>query len=178
MASSGWYGDTGKESPAWTTRTPAWMGCVSMSPERNLTLVRRALMEVWNGGNLELADRLFDPSYINHGGIIPDLVTGPESMKFAVVLQHTAFPRLEVRERGVAAEGNVVKLKWVARRFPASGGNADRAPIFVARGTTLIRCAGNQIAESWTTWDCPAHRDGTGVDSSLRLSVWPYRLAG
>ena len=149
-----------------------------MSTETNLALVRRAVDEIWNGLDLDLADDLVDPFYINHGGIIPDLVTGPESMKFAVVLQHTAFPHLEVREQAAVAEGNIVELKWIASHFRGACGNVDAVPVFVARGTTLIRCAGNQIAESWTTWDCPAHRDGTGVDSSLRLSVWPYRLAG
>ena len=146
-----------------------------MSTERNLALVRRALGEVWNGRDLELADRLFDPSYVNHGGIIPDLVTGPESMKFAVVLQHTAFPRLEVRERGVVAEGNVVELKWVARRVPVPHGNADPAAVFLARGTTLIRCADGQIAESWTAWDCPEQGD---VDSAQWPLSVPDRLAG
>ena len=149
-----------------------------MSTEKNLTLVRRAVTEIWNRLDLDLADRLFDPSYINHGGIIPDVMTGPESMKFAVVLQHTAFPRLEVRERAMAAQGNVVELKWAARRFSESHGNAVRAPVFVARGTTLIRCADNQIAESWTTWDCPVHGDGTAPSTKSGLSASPYRLAG
>lgn len=149
-----------------------------MSTETNLALVRRAVAEIWNGLDLDLADRLLDPSYTNHGGIIPDLVAGPESMKFAVVLQHAAFPRLEVRERGVAAEGNVVELRWAARRFPASRDDPNPAPVFVARGTTLIRCADDHIAESWTTWDCRACGDTAGSEPSSRLSARPYRLAG
>ena len=161
-----------------TLRAPAWMGRVSMSTEKNVALGRRAVSEVWNGLDLDLADRLFDRSYINHGGIIPDLVTGPEGMKFAVVLQHTAFPRLEVRERSVAAEGNVVELRWAARRFLASRGDADGAPVFVARGTTLIRCADDRIAESWTTWDCPVHGDVTALDACSGLSAGPHWLAG
>ena len=85
-----------------------------MSTAKNLTLVRRTVAEIWNGLDLDLADHLFDPSYINHGGIIPDIVTGPESMKFGVVLQHTAFPRLQIRARSLVAEDDVVELKWVA----------------------------------------------------------------
>lgn len=149
-----------------------------MSTEKSVALVRRAVTEIWNGLDLNLADRLFDASYVNHGGIIPDLMIGPESMKFAVVLQHTAFPRLEVRERAMAAEGNVVELKWAAGRFQESRGDVDRAPVVVARGTTLIRCADDQIAESWTTWDCPVQRDVTGSVASSRLSPGAYRLAG
>ncbi len=147
-----------------------------MSTETNLALVRRVVADIWNGLDLDLADRLFDPFYINHGGIIPDLMTGPDSMKFAVVLQHTAFPRLQVEERGIAVEGNIVELKWVARRRSEPGRTARRPPVRVAHGTTLIRCADDQIAESWTTWDCPA--DGNVTDAWAGNTLLPYRLAG
>jgi len=45
--------------------------------EHNAELVRRAVEEIWNQGDLTLADVLFAPSYVNHGGLIPDLVCGP-----------------------------------------------------------------------------------------------------
>lgn len=141
-------------------------------------LVRRAVTEIWNGLDLELADRLFDPSYINHGGIIPDLVTGPESIKFAVVLQHTAFPRLQVRERSMAAEENLVELKWVARRRPESPHNAAHENLILARGTTLILCSDDRIAESWTTWDCPVQGDATAANAQGWSAGELYRLAG
>lgn len=32
------------------------------------SLVRRVVEEIWNAGELDVADELFDPSYINHGG--------------------------------------------------------------------------------------------------------------
>lgn len=149
-----------------------------MSTETNLVLVGRAVNEVWNGRDLDLADRLFDPSYVNHGGIIPDLVAGPESMKFAVVLQHTAFPRLQVWEQAVAAEGNVVELQWVAGRGSASRDHAKRPLVLLAHGTTLIRCAHGQITESWTTWDCHARGSVRATGAWPRLSARPYRLAG
>jgi SnoaL-like polyketide cyclase len=147
-----------------------------MSTEKNLALVSQAVMEIWNGLDLDLADRLFDPSYINHGGIIPDLLTGPESMKFGVVLQHTAFPRLQVQARSLVAEGDVVELKWVATAGYAPGRRARRIPVPIARGTTLIRCAHGRIAESWTTWDCPTQRDITDVRTGY--STARYRLTG
>lgn len=149
-----------------------------MSIATNRTLVRQALAEVWNGLNLELADRLFDPSYINHGGIIPDLITGPESIKFAVVLQHAAFPRLQIRERALADEENVVELKWVARGGQRPQDRAAGARHFLARGTTLIRCADGQIAESWTTWDCPVQESADAAHRRRRPAVPRFRLAG
>jgi len=149
-----------------------------MSTETNGALVRRAVAEIWNELDLDLADRLFDPAYTNHGGIIPDLVAGPESIKFAVVLQHTAFPHLQVRERALTAEESVVELKWVARHGRPLRASAGRPPLFVARGTTLIRCVDDRIAESWTTWDCPAQGDMTTADRRRRSAPARDRFAG
>lgn len=147
-----------------------------MSTAKNLTLVRRTVAEIWNGLDLDLADHLFDPSYINHGGIIPDIVTGPESMKFGVVLQHTAFPRLQIRARSLVAEDDVVELKWVATAGYVQGRRAGRPPVRIARGTTLIRCTHGRIAESWTTWDCPEQGEVTAASRGDALA--PYRRAG
>ena len=156
----------------------SWAERIAMSTETNRALVRRAVVEVWNGLDLELADRLYDPSYINHGGIIPDLVTGPESIKVAVVLQHTAFPSLQVRERAMAAEENVVELTWVARQGREPRDHASHGPRYLAHGTTLIRCAGGRIAESWTTWDCPVLGDVAAATPPRRSARPPVRLAG
>ena len=149
-----------------------------MSSETNRILVRRAVADIWNGLDLELADGLFDSSYVNHGGIIPDLVTGPESIKFAVVLQHTAFPYLRIRERAMVAEENVVELKWVASRGGLPDDTTARALHYLARGTTLIRCADGRIAESWTTWDCPIQGGVTAANRAWRSTVPHLRLAG
>jgi hypothetical protein len=147
-----------------------------MSTETNVALVRRAVAEIWNGLDLDLADRLFDPSYINHGGIIPDLVTGPEGMKFGVVLQHIAFPRLLVRARSLVAEDDVVQLKWVASDGYVPGRRVRPMIVPVARGVTLIRCIHDRIAESWTTWECPVQRGVT--DARRGHAIARHRLAG
>ena len=57
-----------------------------------MAVVRRAVEEVWNQRDLDVADALFAPDYINHGGLIPDLVQGPEMIKISVALFRTAFP--------------------------------------------------------------------------------------
>jgi hypothetical protein len=60
--------------------------------ERNKDLVRRAVEEIWNQGDLALADVLFTPTYVNHGDLIPDLIHGPEASKSGVALYRAAFP--------------------------------------------------------------------------------------
>jgi len=39
-----------------------------------------------------VADEVFSPDYTNHGGLIPDLVRGPEAIKISVALYRIAFP--------------------------------------------------------------------------------------
>ena len=45
-----------------------------MTADRNTALVRRAVEEIWNQAELDVADVLFAPTYVNHGGLVPDLV--------------------------------------------------------------------------------------------------------
>lgn len=149
-----------------------------MSIEKNMALVRRAVGEIWNGLDLDLADEVFGAAYVNHGGGIPDAVTGPESIKFAVVLQHTAFPRLHIRERALVAEENLVELKWAAGREPLSFDRIRHHRRDAARGTTLIRCADERIVESWTTCDCPAWADMTVAAAGSQPPPAVYPLAG
>ena len=65
-----------------------------MAEAQNAALVRRAVEEIWNRGQLDLADVLFAADYVNHAGLIPDLVRGPEAIKISVAFYRTAFPQL------------------------------------------------------------------------------------
>jgi len=54
--------------------------------EDRTDLVRQAVEAIWNRGELDAADALFAPDYVNHGGLIPDLVRGPEAVKLSAAL--------------------------------------------------------------------------------------------
>lgn len=125
---------------------------------QNAHLVRRVFAEIWNDGDLELADRLFAPGYINHGGLIPDLVRGPEAIKVSVALYRTAFPQFRLTVLDLLAEGQIVAVRWAARKSPdqaecceAPGGSSE-----ALLGMTFGRVSAGQIAESWTCWDAGA----------------------
>ncbi|GAC1400769.1 MAG: hypothetical protein NVSMB65_18440 [Chloroflexota bacterium] len=129
----------------------------------NMTQVRRAVEEVWNAGDLALADVLFAPTYVNHGGLIPDLVRGPEAIKMAVTLYRAAFPGLHITVESFTAEQQLVEVRWAARRTrPAPGGPAA-ARQEVLTGTMRSRHAGGQIEESWMHWDNSAALSHLGI---------------
>jgi SnoaL-like polyketide cyclase len=118
-------------------------------------LVRRVIDEIWNAGDLDLADELFDATYINHGGLIPDVVRGPEGVKVSVALYRRAFPDLHLRADELSTNGETVKLRWTARATSPgdAGDGATAARVGSLTGETRISVDGGQIVESWTSWD-------------------------
>ena len=123
--------------------------------EYNAAIVQRVVEEIWNGGELGLADDLFASDYVNHYGLISDLVRGPEAIKVSVALYRTAFPNLQITTHKMIAQAETVALHWTAR----NAGRDDLAVIAppTAHGTlmgmTFCRLIEGQIAESWTSWD-------------------------
>jgi predicted ester cyclase len=126
-----------------------------MEAERSGALVRRVVEAIWNRGALEAADALFAPDYVNHGGLIPDLVRGPEAIKVSVAMYRAAFPDLHVAVDELVADGEMVVLRWTARGAPpgAPGGAAPPGRRDEVTGVTRSRLVGGRIAESWTSWD-------------------------
>ena len=129
----------------------------SLPAAAHARLVRRVIEEIWNDGELDLADRLFAPGYVNHGGLIPDLVRGPEAIKLSVVLYRTAFPHFRVAVLDLVAQGPLVALRWAAHQTPAHAGVRDQEagpstaePLL---GMTFGRLEGGQVVESWTCWE-------------------------
>ena len=134
---------SGQENP-WT-----------VTAAENARLVRQVIEEIWNGGDLELADQVFAPDYVNHGGLIPDLVRGPEAIKFSVAVYRLAFPEFRVAVVDLLAQGQTVALRWTTHRTPSHDGGSD-APdgeLDTLLGMTFARMIAGQIQESWTCWE-------------------------
>src|SRR5688500_18615410 len=124
----------------------------TVTAANNAQLVRQVIEEIWNGGNLDLADQVFAPEYVNHGGLIPDLVRGPEAIKVSVALYRLAFPEFRVAVVDLLAQGQMVALHWAAHRSPGhegGSGTPDRDPDTL-RGMTFGRVSGGQVQESRT----------------------------
>jgi hypothetical protein len=121
---------------------------------QDMAVVRRIVEAIWNRGELAVADTLFAPGYVNHGGLIPNLVQGPEAIKVAVALYRAAFPTFHVTVEELRADGSTVLLRWVAHddiaRAPADDTEVDDRSSL--SGTTSGRFVDGQVAESWTSW--------------------------
>src|SRR6266702_4054452 len=78
-----------------------------MDVEANKALVRRYI-ELWNAGNVELADEVLAPTWVDHAH--PE-VTGPERVKQAVSKIRAAFPDFRITIESIVGEGDLVALR-------------------------------------------------------------------
>ena len=121
----------------------------------NAAVVRRVVERIWNRGDLPLADHLFSTTYVNHGGLIPDIVRGPEAIKVSVALYRIAFPGLSITIDRLEADADMVECGWTAYtvvRTLVMGTYHDSSRRALI-GTTSSRLVHGQIAETWMTWD-------------------------
>jgi steroid delta-isomerase-like uncharacterized protein len=123
--------------------------------EQNKTIVRRLFDELWNKGNLPVADELIAASYTHHDASTPDLGRGPESEKKRVTLYRTAFSDLRLTVEDMIAEGETVVARWSCRGAHKGdlNGIAPTGKQFVISGVSIVRFTGGKMVEGWINWD-------------------------
>jgi steroid delta-isomerase-like uncharacterized protein len=133
--------------------------------ELNKKVVRRLFEEVWNKGNLPLADELFTPNYAHHDASTPDVGRGPESEKKRATLYRTAFPDMRLNIEDIIAEGETVMARWSCRGTHKGdfSGIAPTGKQFNISGVSIARFANGKMAEGWVNWDALGLMQQLGV---------------
>ena len=85
-----------------------------MPSDENMALVRRAVDEILNKGNLSFVDEVIAPEYVNHG--TQGDAVGLATIKLFVSALRGAFPDLRVEIGQMVAEGD----RWPGSE-PAAG---------------------------------------------------------
>jgi steroid delta-isomerase-like uncharacterized protein len=88
-------------------------GGIDMSAEEMKALERRPIEEVWNGGNLDVAEECFTPDYVNHDPSIPEEIRGLEGFKHNVTAIRSAFPDFRMRIVDQVAEAEKLVTRYV-----------------------------------------------------------------
>ncbi len=125
-----------------------------MSTEENKAISRYADVELFDRGNLEVADELFAPNFVHHDPVSGEDWRGPESVKQYAAMMRAAFPDLYYTEKDQVAEGD----KEVTRY--AAGGTHQGELMGIAptgervelRGISIIRINGGKIEEIWENY--------------------------
>jgi steroid delta-isomerase-like uncharacterized protein len=82
--------------------------------EENKAISRRADEELFNLGNLSVADELFAVDYVYHDPTSGEDWCGPEGVKQFVSMFRTAFPDLRYTIEDQIAEGDKVVIRYTA----------------------------------------------------------------
>src|SRR5215471_2005480 len=128
-----------------------------MSTEENKALVRRAIEEVWNQGNVALLDELDDANLIHHDPDFPNIRTREDYTQW-VIETRNAFPDLHLTIEDLVAEGDQVVTRWTFRGtntgalvtpmpLPATGRQVT------VTGITISHSAGGKFLENWQQGD-------------------------
>ena len=78
-----------------------------MSTEDNKATVQHLYEQLFNQGNLSVADEVIAPDFINHNAS-PGSNRGPESMRQLITMLSTAFPDMHYTIEELVAEGDTV----------------------------------------------------------------------
>ena len=128
-----------------------------MEDTRSETLVRRWFEDLFNGGDLPVADDLLASDVRYHGpeSLSPTDVTSPADVKEYVEVYREAFPDLRYTVDDVFGSGRTVGARWTATGTHRSDlfGIEPTGEVFVAEGINVFSITDGEIAEVWSQWD-------------------------
>lgn len=132
---------------------PTVTGGKKTTPEENKAIMRRFIEEVWNKGNLKVADELFHPEASSPSA--PTLPRGPQAVRDMATMFRTAFPDFHMTIEDMIAEG-----EFVVARFTQGGTHRGEFMGIAPTGRTVsfteigvLRIQGGQVVESWYETD-------------------------
>lgn len=133
-----------------------------MSEEMRKTINRS--IELWNTGNLAIADEIYAKDFANHYPFDPS-VSNFESYKKFISECRMGMPDLHVKALDMVAEEDKLACRWECSGthevdffgIPASGKKATWT------GATIYRFDSGKIAEAWWTEDAVGMLQQLGV---------------
>ena len=120
-----------------------------MSTEANKVLVRRFFEELWNQGNLVVADELLAPEHLHH--FPGEDIHGPDGVKHLISGLRSAFPDFHLSTDDVIAEADQVVMRFTIRGTHQGEGMGlpPTGKRVVYTGIDIFRISGGKIVERW-----------------------------
>jgi steroid delta-isomerase-like uncharacterized protein len=134
----------------------------------NKALIRRFYEEVWQRGNLGVADEVFADSYERHDLRAGEPTPGPEGQKEIAGAFRAAFPDLSWEIDFILADGEFVVGRWTASGTHLgawAGVEATGKPMRFS-GVNIFRLSDGKVVEIWN------HRDDLGLMQQLGAPVY------
>jgi steroid delta-isomerase-like uncharacterized protein len=126
----------------------------SNASENGRTIARRFTEELWDKGELAVADEIIASDFVDHDPVAGQ-GTGLVGYKEMVGAFRTAFPDLRVKNEDVIVEEDKVVIRWTARgthngqlmNIPATGKQV------ALKGIDILRVNNGRITERWGEFD-------------------------
>ena len=131
--------------------------------DKNQTVVRRLIDEVWNKGNLKVVDELLTNDHVNNNPMNP--VRGLDGTRELVRKYRNAFPdcRLDIDEMFSVADKVVVRWRYSGTHTSQFEGISPTGRHATGPGISIHRFSGDRIQETFTTWDALGMLQQLGV---------------
>jgi steroid delta-isomerase-like uncharacterized protein len=134
-----------------------------MAEQSNQALIERYYGELWNRGELDVADEVFAPDYHRHDLRPGDPSRGPVGQKQIATVFRRAFPDVWFELDLLVSTGDYVIARWTATGTH-TGAWADIDPTgrrIEYHGVNIFRFEDGKVAEMWN------HRDDLGLAQQL-----------
>lgn len=126
----------------------------STASENGRTIARRLTEDLWDKGDLAVADEILAPDFVDHDPV-PGQGAGLDGYREMVGAFRAAFPDLRVQNEDVIVEEDKVVLRWTARGTH-KGPLMDIPPTgkeVTLKGIDILRVDSGRIAERWGEFD-------------------------
>lgn len=126
-----------------------------MSEKQNKAIVRRFVEEVFNRGNMSVADELMAPDFVEHEELPPGIPRDLEGVKQMTTMMRSAFPDFKATIEDIIAEGNkmVIRMTWSGTQKGEFMGIAPTGKSVSIGVIDIIRIADGKLVEHWGQMD-------------------------
>ena len=128
-----------------------------MSAEENKAAVRQVCEEIFTRGNLEPADDLFLPTFVDH---FPNPqpgqpINGPEAVRWYASRLRDAFPDMRVTIEFTMTDGDYLALRatWQGTHRHQFGYVPPTGRHIQVEAIDMVRFENGKIAEHWGGWN-------------------------
>jgi steroid delta-isomerase-like uncharacterized protein len=132
-------------------------------PEKNETIVRRLMEDVWSKGNVKLIDELLAPNFVDHDPV--NKTHGLEQAKETVKKYRAAFPDCRLNIDEIFSVGDRVVCRW--HYSGTHQNNFEGIPPtgrhVTGPGLSIFSLKGDRIIEAYNNWDALGMMQQLGV---------------
>ena len=124
--------------------------------DKNEYLAKRYHNDIYQKGNLEVADEILSPDFVLHNPTLPEeLRNGPEGAKKYASAIITAVPDRKLVQDDIFAKDDKVLIRWTNSGTNTGSlfGNPPTGKPYVATGFDLFRISNGKITEMWQQYN-------------------------